>query len=186
MIHHSKENSMRGYLFGRATTFKLSGLGKCSFRASYASLIFAQLFPDEARVHLVSNPKKDQFAVLLNIRNEWFVYDPLTNPEVLFPLAMYQKEILPKFPDVGRQVLEFKLKVTKAFAEEFFRKYPAILEKISKQFLAALPTPNEILNNAQCMKYIAENGISSQDLAPKISRALDLIRSFCPVERECK
>lgn len=176
----SKEMAMKAYLFARATKFMISSLGNCSFRACYSSLVLARSLPKNARVFVVSAPSKDQFCIQLNVNGkEWLIYDPLTNPEVLFPHKMYQEEVLAKFPDDRKTGLQFKLQVTKELSEEFFSKCPDFLAKINGLYLNTFPSLQEIIQDKQFLEDLGYHKINLD--TSKVQRSIELVQTFLQV-----
>jgi hypothetical protein len=175
----SKDIAMRVFLYARASMFVLSSLGSCSQRASYSSLALAQLLPKEAQVFLVSAPSKDQFVVQLKVADkEWLIYDPLTNPEVLFPHDLYKREVLSKFPDSDCAGKPFMLEITKELSAEFFSKCPDILEKMKRMFLSTMPTPVDLMKDYCFVESMRAFNMNPRTLSSKIQRGIELIQSF--------
>ena len=184
----SKASAMHAFLFSRISTFMYSGLGACAFRASYASVMLAAL-PKESHVYLVSIPSKDQFVVQLRRgKKEWFIYDPLLNPEMIFPFKNYHEEVLPQYKDRATQARKFKLRITNELSDEFFSKWPDILAKIALTFTATIATQDEIMNDSHFLRCISYQGIDIK--TDKVSSALTLVhtivssqnsRLFCPL-----
>lgn len=171
----SQENAMKVYLLAHALIFQFSNLGKCSFRSSYASLILAQLLPAKSQVHVVSAPSKDQFVVQFKFNKVWYIYDPLTNPEIIVPFEIYQTEILEILKKPKQEKLPFKFRITKEFSDEFFKKSSELWKKIMEECPPS--KPEEVLNDQQFKICLRESGISTKDLASKIPPALNIVNN---------
>lgn len=141
-------------LFERAAQFKLLGIGACSFRAAHAALTLVNIFSEQVaekniKVFMLSSPKKDQFVVTLTIKDmsdpktsHEFIYDPLTNPSLIFTRQEYAK-VLAKFPDVPRPTNAYKQQITTALVERFTRIYPQLRNTYLGSLNIKLPS-NEI------------------------------------------
>jgi hypothetical protein len=116
----------------RAFSFDFSNMGNCAHRSSYAALKFCEFFKDaEVKVFIRNEKSRDQyFVVFENKEKEIFVYDPLTNPELVFTEAEYRKKILPLFPLTTNCKVEMNILVT----QELREKYRKIADEIRDRF----------------------------------------------------
>lgn len=98
----------RRFLTLKATLFQLTS----AHRASYAALELFKVFKDSPqKIGLLSSPRVDHYVVCIGNNNNWKIYDPLLNPELLFNLNEYRTEILPQFPNYPGNKPNFKVKI---------------------------------------------------------------------------
>ena len=99
------------FLVKKAILFSITEIGNCSDRAAYASLIlFNALKETGIKVALQSLETKDQFYVCLGSKETgWKIYDPLTNPSIVFDVAEYQEKMLGYFPLYAAKKSPYKL-----------------------------------------------------------------------------
>jgi hypothetical protein len=178
-----KKSQMETFLFRHALQFTVLKIGNCARRACYASLVLVKILPENAKVFVISNPKKDQFVVQLSLKpKEWHVYDPFTNPERVFPHNVYTRNILSLFPDVPRQAEAFVLQVTKELSNTFYSNLPALMQKVHAQFFSTFPTESKLLNSRPFVLGL-QTLTSSNPSASKeqLSRSLALIQTNATV-----
>lgn len=151
-------------VFQRAAAFKLTQLGACSFKATFAAIELRKIFKNNSNIEIYceSTPSRDHFTVKLGVpdknndgKKTWFVYDPLTNPTVFTPLAEYTKTILTSFEKVPkeRQQPKMELEITDALAKEFEEKFPGISDEMKRlwqddkpRFMKELPKDPFFMN----------------------------------------
>lgn len=136
-------------LYQHAAMFKFFNVGDCSFRCSLAALELRRTLPKEIFISMRSNAGKDQFYLMLgNSQLGYFVYDPLTNPTLLFHHTTYAQDVLAKFHDVDPR---FKAKDYKLVQQSngVFKKVPGkkmfnlkVTEEHVHQFEGQWPTIN--------------------------------------------
>lgn len=141
-------DQMKTFWFERAATFELCPYGSCAWRASYAAVKVARVFQNTSlKIFLKSAETKDQFTVVLgNKARGWFVYDPLTNPDVFFPVELYNKKIIGTFSDRRAGARQFSLQITPELVDE----YTAVCPRIKKLYLSycdSTPVTVERLKN---------------------------------------
>ena len=92
----------RLFLVQNAAVFAHTNLGNCAKRASYAAIeLFEILMGTGSELQLTSYPEIDHFVLRIgNAAEGWNIYDPLTNPELLFNEDEFTIEIKPLFPRV--------------------------------------------------------------------------------------
>lgn len=104
----------------RAIRFFVFKTGNCSARASYAAFELSKLLVGSVTIGIQSHPARDQYILMLQSKEKgspWYVYDAITNPELLFNLREYQDDILPLFPRVERPALKYTLTIKPALLE---------------------------------------------------------------------
>lgn len=164
------------FLFRHGLQFVVSSLGNCARRASYASLILAHMLPESARIHLVSNPKKDHFVVQLALREkEWHVYDPYTNPERIFSHQDYTRDVLPCYPEKYTHITATNLRVTRQLSDRFFTQLPSLIEKTYALFLTSIPTKETLLQHPITKMYFMQSYPSN---TIQLDRALKLVNTL--------
>jgi hypothetical protein len=116
-----KTEATKRYIFGIGSNFNLLGLGNCAPRATYAAMQLHPLLKDTGiQIKLVSLTSVDQFIVYLKTPDKlWYVYDPLTNPELLFTPDEYKSAIMPLFTKVPSPAAQVDLTITPALCEHF-------------------------------------------------------------------
>lgn len=80
----------------------------------------------------------------------WFIYAPLTNPELVFTYEEYTKKIMTIFKPAS----QFRIPVQVTMTTELREKYHAISSELRK----ALPTDVQRLNPAELMENMNING----------------------------
>lgn len=120
------------YLLGKALLFAATAIGNCADRAAYAALQFFKLFNDTPiQVAVQSSPEYDQFVVYLGNRDMgWHIYDPLTNPSVLFAFKEYTTDVLPLFPKVTHPKQKFSLLINRQLVDTFEQQAPQTLHRL--------------------------------------------------------
>ncbi len=127
---HNVSEAKTIYLLRHALHFKTLGLGNCAYRAAYAAIELAKVFFSThagIEVRLRSYPEIDQFVVIVgNTSSGWTVYDPLTNPDLVFDLAEYDERIKPCFQVVGSPKQAFELTIDRGHIKQ----YQALVQKM--------------------------------------------------------
>ncbi len=122
-ISFCKQNLLPAELkvFMQAFIFEISDLGNCSHRSAYAALKLHEIFQDTPiEVFVKSAEHIDQHVVCLgNKTMGYLVYDPLTNPELLFAHEEYSKTILTMFSVHQRPKLPTQVRVTVDLREQY-------------------------------------------------------------------
>ncbi len=130
-----KLTNLKIFWFERAATFQFCPYGSCAWRASYAAVKLARVFHNtDLKIYLKSAETKDQFTVMVgNKTHGWFVYDPLTNPDVVFPVELYNKKIVGTFSDRPASARAFSLQITPQLADEYEAFWPR-MQKLYLQY----------------------------------------------------
>jgi len=141
--------AMKQFMFKHATLFDITQVGACTERASYAALSLAEAFKTQAiNVAYTSNIKKNQFAVILgNKEIGFYVYDPLTNPELIFSHAYYTKNVLSQFPDNHITSNQVKVKITSDILEEFEAQKNLMRTRLATYIQDNLPTLEQLYHD---------------------------------------
>ena len=138
----------KAFWFDRAATFQFCPYASCAWRASYAAVKIARVFENtDFKIYLKSAETKDQFTVVVgNAKSGWFVYDPLTNPDVVFPLELYNKKIIGTFSDRRRGSRKFSLQITLELIKEYSAAWPR-MQKLYMQYCENTTVTVESLKN---------------------------------------
>ncbi len=130
--HNMKEKSMELYLFHRAMIFKHIHHGNCAHRSCFSAIELQKILLGSAiSVTVKSDCTRDHFYIVLSLPGSTtLIYDPLTNPELLFDENTHQENILSLFKAVTNPAPPFSLTIT----ERHLRQYEFILKK-SETFL---------------------------------------------------
>lgn len=103
-LPQNEEQAKKIYLLHHALHFKTTGLGNCSYRASYSAIELAKIFISTnagVEIKVRSYPEIDQFVVIMGgDTTGWKIYDPLTNPELIFDYQEYTELVKPLFKSV--------------------------------------------------------------------------------------
>lgn len=139
-------------VFLQAFIFEISDIGNCAHRSAYAALELHKIFQETPiNVIVKSAEHVDQQVVYLgNKEIGYFVYDPLTNPEILFTLEEYSKTILTMFCVHQRFKLPIKVTITEKLCEQYQHIAINFREMLSSDLDKFKVT--EFLNNPR-MKY---------------------------------
>ncbi len=133
-------------MFLQAFIFDISDVGNCANRACYAALQLQQILQGTPiKIIVKSAEKVDHYVVYLgNKETGWFVYDPLTNPELVFPHEEYTKTILRMFPEAkSSRRIPMQVTVTPILYEKY--------QNIAKTLREELPTDVASLSEARLL-----------------------------------
>lgn len=132
-----KNAALKSFWFSRASAFQFCPYGSCAWRASFAATKLAKIFQNtDMNVFLNSAKTKDQFTVVVGSKTRgWFVYDALTNPDKIFPIELYNQEIVGTFSDRKAGAESYSLKITSELVTEYEAAWPRI-QKLYKQYVA--------------------------------------------------
>jgi hypothetical protein len=116
----------------RAARFSIFKTGNCSVRACYAAFELYKLLAGRADIGIKSSPKRDQYTLMIRKKDEtsWYIYDAITNPELLFSIEEYQSDILPLYPEVQCPARQFSLTIS----SKVFNKYQSVAPKVQAFF----------------------------------------------------
>lgn len=166
------------YLFAHASMYKITSAGSCSYRASYAALCLYEIFantPIKVVLHSYL-PTRDQFVVMLgNKEMGWFVYDPLTNPELVFDSEQYKKSVLTTFRRPKTSAKPFQLTITKELSANFNARWPLIEVELIKMLTENTGTVEELLRDPALLAYLTLSDIGYEDWGKNIRAALVLM-----------
>jgi hypothetical protein len=149
----------KGSLMLRAFVFERSDIGNCSHRASYAAMKLFEMFKDtpiKISVEAIGRERLiDHVIVVLSndTTKEKFVYDPLTNPELVFGFDEYEEEIMPCFEMSPVGKLGFSCQIDQALCHQYQNLTPRLRQdlaiqvgKLNKQVLKLKPMLMEQLS----------------------------------------
>lgn len=175
-----KTNNAHIFLFGRAAFYDFSQTGSCSYRASYAALkLFKMLQGTTLNVALQSAPSVDQFTVLIGNKNVgYYVYDPLTNPLMLFEREFYIKNILSTFTKVPHQATAMNMTITKELSDTYDKYYPVIKEEFTKLLKSADHNADVILQDTKFAYALTKNKISYDQMRSHTEQAIKVALSL--------
>lgn len=126
-----KKDAITIHAIFQAAIFEVSyGTGNCSMRSAYAAIKLFPIFKDSA-ISLAWKSCAQRNHVVLYIGNKdmgWMIYDPLTNPELIFRFEEYQQEVLPLIPKVATPKMDFSLKISSLICEKYSHKLAPIKE----------------------------------------------------------
>ncbi|MAR83923.1 MAG: hypothetical protein CMF55_03930 [Legionellales bacterium] len=127
-----KGKSKELYLFHKAMTFKHTHHGNCAHRSCFSAIELEKILRGSAiTVTVKSDHTRDHFFIELSLPDSTtLIYDPLTNPELLFDAETHQEKILPLIQPVTQTALPFELTIN----ERHIRQYELILKR-SENFL---------------------------------------------------
>lgn len=115
-------------LLERSLQFSILNQGNCSHRAAFAAIYLVDALDSSVKIRYHSFPEKDQFVLILTTpEKECFIYDPLTNPDLLFKQTYYHQKVLPSFSNASHLFRQLSLVVTPQMAKTFY----ALLGRVS-------------------------------------------------------
>lgn len=172
-----KNLAMPEYAILQAATLELYGIGNCAQRAAYAAFVLFSIFKDtNVEVHLKNNPKLDHYVVYVgNKKDGWMIYDPLTNPELLFPFTDYQKDILPLFKQVEKPARDLSFKITEETLNLFQRKKIRIRSYLHERLTELNYDPKKI--DPRLIMALRQKGITS-DIPTHIEEGYNALKSM--------
>jgi len=151
--------SQTKYLLSKALAFACTGIGNCSDRSAYAAIQLFELFKSsDIKVSLVSVPSVDQFIVYIgNKERGWYIYDPLTNPAIVFTLEEYKTQVLPLFEPVSMPKNKFEMVIKQPLITLFLEKQ----EQASDFLRGAMRsnTPERLMMNRDYQIWSVTQGI---------------------------
>lgn len=166
------------YLFAHASMYKITSAGSSSCRASYAALCLYEIFANTpVRVVLHSYlPNRDHYVVMLgNKEMGWFVYDPLTNPELVFDNDLYKQTVLTTFRRPKTSAKPFQLTITKELSTNFAARWPLIEVELVKLLAENAGSVEELLRDPALLAYRTTCDVGYEDWEKNIKAALALI-----------
>ena len=145
--------------------------------AGYAALVLAKILSKNGvEVKLTSEPKRDQYIVLIgNKLNGYYVYDPLTNPALLFEYDDYKKEIMPTFSLVDRPFRSYDLTITEELAQEFAERWITIKEELVKLLSEFRSDVNELLHDFNFINSLTKYGVPQNQMPDAVARSLRML-----------
>lgn len=155
--------------------FKHTHHGNCAHRSCFSAIELEKILQGSAiSVTLISDHTRDHFFIELSLPGSTkLIYDPLTNPELLFTEETHQEEILPLFKQVTQTALPFKLTTNQMHLHQ----YEFIQEK-SKVFLDTHQNHlfiENIIRDPFFIKIQLEENISVEKFNEVISTALSRV-----------
>jgi len=124
---------MENLAFLRAARFDIFKTGNCAVRASYVAFELYKLLGERASICIQSSPERDHYTLMIRKKEKgapWYVYDAITNPELLFDLEEYQSNILPMYQKVPHSLRQYKLNLD----AELYEKYQSVLPRVKNFF----------------------------------------------------
>ena len=108
-------------VFLQAFLFDLTSMGNCANRSTYAAFKLHDLFENtDLKIIIKSAKDKDQYVVYLGNKSMgWFIYDPLTNPELVFTFKEYIDDILPLIPLKSRPTMPLSVPVNPTLCKQY-------------------------------------------------------------------
>lgn len=130
-----EEQAKRLFLVHNALSFSLTGLGNCATRSSYAAIQLFNIFENSGlQIEFLSFVEIDQFVLRIkNNKNEYKIYDPLTNPELIFNEDEYNQKIRPLFNPVPIKKRPFDLVVDEKSIRQYAFKNNTISQFLEKE-----------------------------------------------------
>jgi hypothetical protein len=173
-IPTDKASNMQILLFSRAAFYQFSHMGSCSYRSSYAALqLFKILQGTSLNVALQSAPSVDQFTVLLGNKKEgYYVYDPLTNPLMVFDREFYIKNILSTFPKAAYTATAMNLTITKELSETYDSHFSVIKDEFEKLLISTEQNARVLLQNPSFVITLAKNKIERDQMQSHTETAI--------------
>jgi|GEM_PF-4935705 len=185
----TKQEAMKIFLYARATHFRTFNVGACSHRASFAALYLAKALKDNENlgVHLVSDPTRDQFVVMFSekIGSRYFIYDPFSNPQMVFKLDYYRKNILEKIPIKPVTKDRYKLKVTFEMYNEFEQRWPNYSLQCKEALRNEKKTPDEHLSDPAILQMFQNAKIEESEYRQILTDAQEYLDKKIEAKPDC-
>lgn len=171
----NEEQAKNMFLIQHALRFSLTALGNCSARSSYAAIqLFSIMENTGLQIELISFVEIDHFVLRIkNNKNEYTIYDPLTNPELVFDEDGYNQTIKLLFNPVAVQKRPFNLVVD----ERVIRQY-AFQNTKTNQFLERereYTTVELLMTDPNYHAFLAEKNISD----PEYNKTQKAYKQLC-------
>lgn len=165
-IPTDKESNMQILLFSRAAFYQFSQTGSCSYRASYAALqLFKMMQGTSLNVALQSAPSVDHFTILIGNKKEgYYVYDPLTNPLMVFDREFYIKNILSTFPKAAYQAAAMNMVITQRLSDTYDKQFPLIKDEFEKLLKSSEKNSGVILKDPAFSFTLMKNKIQLDEM----------------------
>lgn len=154
----------RHFLLKHALLFSVTKIGNCSDRAAYASLILFNLLKDTGiKIALQSLKARDQFYVCLgSVAKGWYIYDPLTNPTLLFSVEEYQQTMLQYLPLYTAKKCPYKLILDQAVYNQFVNQLNGVAGRVH-HVLSQYP-PDQLWADPLFQQYLQTHRITKNTL----------------------
>jgi hypothetical protein len=180
LAEQKEECQLKLFWFERAATFQFCPYGSCAWRASYAALQLFRVFQStNIRVILKSAEKKDQFIVLVgNGKCGWAVYDALTNPDVFFPIELYNKKIVGTFADRRSTARQFRLEITRELEAEYTAASPRIHKLYASYCQKANVTVESLKEDPAYVEGLFRNGVKLCEVDAVTSKAINIFNEL--------
>jgi hypothetical protein len=153
------------FLMQHSILFSVTKIGNCADRAAYAALVLFKALEDTTiKIALQSLKTKDHFYVCLgNAEKGWKIYDPLTNPTLLFDIEEYQKDVLIYIPQYLHPKKDFKRVINSHVYNQYIEQRdqaPALIQN------ALLSSPaNKLWKNREFHSFLVSRGIEKNVLS---------------------
>lgn len=171
-----KKEAQEILLILRAVTFSYHKTGSCSARSSYAAIEFFRMLPKgEYTVCLQSFPEKDHYIVLLGNKSIGLkIYDPLTNPEIIFDILEYKSKVLTLFKDVKNPIFKVQCSMTESLLKLYDEK-KFDLEKLIFDSIKTTALSN-LLGDRMFIDSMRTYGIKENEIAEITGQALNSLK----------
>ena len=172
-------NHVKRSLYLKYMPFKFFGHGNCCSRSAYAGInlhgIFSQVRGD---IKIVLKSYIEEYNVdhyVLKIGNEnigWYIYDPLTNPEIIFNEHEYQQDIFPMFPKYAGRAIPTYIEITSDFVTHCNNLEAEFHTFFSRKFRGL--NENSLKKNTEFMYAIEKctKLICKEDINPEVIKDL--------------
>lgn len=179
-ISHDIELESKSFWFDRAATFQFCPYGSCAWRASYAAVKIAKIFQNsDLKIYVKSAETKDQFTVMVGNKNRgWFVYDPLTNPDVFFPVELFNKKVVGTFSDRRPGASQFCLQITPDLLEEYSKIWPRLQKLYLQQCANTVVTVKSLLNDPAFLGGLKLGQVKPSKYNEVCKRAIEIFKDL--------
>lgn len=166
-IEHTKKmetEQRKFFLMQHALLFSITKIGNCADRGAYAALfLFDLLKGSDIKVGLQSLKTKDHFVVCLgNAERGWMVYDPFTNPHIIFDFSYYRAEMTQYFNTHPYPKMPFKMTITQGNYEQFLHQYDAAQAYMAKTLRSE--TPERLVSDRPFFCHLKKLGVKMNEL----------------------
>jgi hypothetical protein len=163
-IKKMEKEQKKFFLMQHALLFSITKIGTCSDRGAYAALkLFDLLKGSDIKIGFQSLKSKDQFVVCLgNQEHGWMVYDPFTNPHIVFEFSYYAEKMTPYFKTHPRPKMPFKLIITQDNYEQFLSQHDTAQTYVAETLHAE--TPEKLVGDLSFLCHLESLGVKMDAL----------------------
>lgn len=171
-IAPNKDAAQRQLLILNSLIFQFTHLGNSHTRASYSALrLFEVLQNSDLKFYVKSIKAHNHIVVYIKHHQNWYIYDPMLNPDLIFSIKEYRQSVIKNLPVNEEKTPEIQQRIqqTTYFASleksHLFRDY--LQEHIKKE------NPGHVLANPYYRSYFQHIPLGAlEDITEKAIKKL--------------